>query len=414
MKLLNLEIENVRGIRHVKILAKQINEIAGPNGAGKTTVLDAVKMLFCGKRASGIKPLRNYEETGKIKGIVGDENGERFIATRKFDKNGESKLTIVPKDGTKRGQDELDELINKKTLDPLYFDRLSSKEKFGAIQSMAPDGFLQEMGKLNGEVLQAEEERKDAKKDLAKIGKIPKVESVAEVDVSALMAEMQENEKHNARQRTVADKLARDRQTLQAMADKIAEQAKQFEILKKEIESTPEPQPIINLDGIAAKISQAGEANKAAQAYAEYQRRVAEQVVKAQSVEEWEAKVSDLHVRRKDLQAKISLPVDGLTFDENNLWLNGVPYPELSASERIRLSTKIAMSLNPELRILFVQDGSNLDQQSYKEVETLAMEKDYQLWIETVGAGHGSALILRAGEVVEGEALEALLASMRP
>lgn len=53
MKLLELEIENIRGIKHVLLTPNGENMvIQGPNGAGKSAVVDAIDFLFTGQISS--------------------------------------------------------------------------------------------------------------------------------------------------------------------------------------------------------------------------------------------------------------------------------------------------------------------------------------------------------------------------
>ncbi len=53
MKLLELEIENIRGIKHILLTPKGENMVIwGPNGAGKSAVVDAIDFLFTGQISS--------------------------------------------------------------------------------------------------------------------------------------------------------------------------------------------------------------------------------------------------------------------------------------------------------------------------------------------------------------------------
>src|SRR2546428_8817255 len=50
MKLLELEIKNVRGIRHLKLEPGGANLVIwGPNGSGKSAVVDAIDFLLTGR-----------------------------------------------------------------------------------------------------------------------------------------------------------------------------------------------------------------------------------------------------------------------------------------------------------------------------------------------------------------------------
>ena len=47
-------------------------------------------------------------------------------------------------------------------------------------------------------------------------------------------------------------------------------------------------------------------------------------------------------------------------------------------------SAKIGMALNPKLRLLVIQNGSELDANTLTELETLAKENNFQFLVEIV------------------------------
>jgi len=50
MKILSLEVRNIRGIKHIKIEPKGQNVVVfGPNGTGKSAIVDAIDFLLTGK-----------------------------------------------------------------------------------------------------------------------------------------------------------------------------------------------------------------------------------------------------------------------------------------------------------------------------------------------------------------------------
>jgi hypothetical protein len=99
--------------------------------------------------------------------------------------------------------------------------------------------------------------------------------------------------------------------------------------------------------------------------------------------------------------SKIKLPVQGLTFDGKDIFVNDIPWEQLSKSQKIRYSAYIGMELNKELKIMFVYDGSLLDENHLKTLIDIVQEKDYQLWIETVGSGKTEDAIILEGGVIK-------------
>lgn len=57
------------------------------------------------------------------------------------------------------------------------------------------------------------------------------------------------------------------------------------------------------------------------------------------------------------------------------------------------------MSADPKLKIVRIQDGSLLDDEGLKALEKMALEKDFQVWIEIVQSSDNMAIIIEDGEV---------------
>lgn len=93
-------------------------------------------------------------------------------------------------------------------------------------------------------------------------------------------------------------------------------------------------------------------------------------------------------------------PVEGLSFDDDNLVYNGVPVTSgnLSSSEIMHLGVKLKMAENPDLGILFIQRGESLGGKRLKEIQELAKANDWQIIMEQVERGKESLVI----EVMEG------------
>jgi hypothetical protein len=94
------------------------------------------------------------------------------------------------------------------------------------------------------------------------------------------------------------------------------------------------------------------------------------------------------------------MPIEGISFDDDGVLFNGIPYTQLSSAEQVRISTAMAMAMNPELRIIRISDGSLLDSDNMAMLTGMAKEKDYQIWIERVDESGTTGIIIEDGEVV--------------
>ena len=71
------------------------------------------------------------------------------------------------------------------------------------------------------------------------------------------------------------------------------------------------------------------------------------------------------------------------------------------SSEQLKVSTVLAISFNPKLRVIRITDGSLLDADSLKTIESIADSQDFQIWIEQVSdEKEGVGILIEDGEVV--------------
>ena len=84
---------------------------------------------------------------------------------------------------------------------------------------------------------------------------------------------------------------------------------------------------------------------------------------------------------------------------EDGVYLNGLPFEQASGAVKIKTSVALGIKMNPELKVLIIRDGSLLDANSMKTIETMADENDAQIWIERVGDKDKNAILIVDGEV---------------
>ena len=67
----------------------------------------------------------------------------------------------------------------------------------------------------------------------------------------------------------------------------------------------------------------------------------------------------------------------------------------------------IAMSSNPELRVIRIKDGSLLDADGMAMLKAMASENDFQIWIERVADNDPMAVVIEDGSVANAIQAEA-------
>lgn len=89
---------------------------------------------------------------------------------------------------------------------------------------------------------------------------------------------------------------------------------------------------------------------------------------------------------KKKIFSSNPLPVKDLTFDEDNVLFKGLPFNEdhHPSSHIIGIGVKIAMAMNPNLKVIMIKDGSLLDKTTANFILKIVEEAGYQLFIEMV------------------------------
>ena len=65
----------------------------------------------------------------------------------------------------------------------------------------------------------------------------------------------------------------------------------------------------------------------------------------------------------------------------------------------------MAMALNPKLRVIRILDGSLLDAENLAIVEQMAVDNDFQIWLEKISDGSGVGITIEDGSVLVAEAV---------
>ena len=455
MKIIALQAENVKKLTAVSITPKgNLVEITGKNGQGKTTVLDCIWWALAGQKNIQAVPIRKGAEQARIRLDLGE-----LVVTRVFkkDKAGEltTSITVENEQGARftSPQAMLDGLLGSLTFDPLAFSRMAPRDQFNQLRSFVPGVDFEAIDAANkADFSKRTEISRKAKEAAGAWASIPAEETQpSRVDAAALIDQMQKAAQHNAdiearkarreaasaeiktgldvlneitvkavaeAQRIEADAQAEAQRIIMAAKGRAAQvvlDAKSkaealtdrvADLQNKMRAAPPLPEPI-DVAALRAKVAEADAINAALE-------RMEKRDKYRQTAQELEEKAKALtktmEDRESDKRAKITaakLPVDGITFGDGQVLMNGVPFEQASDAEQLRASIAIAMALNPKLRVIRVRDGSLLDEESMKLLGQMADARDYQVWVERVDGSGKVGFVLEDGHLKESEAVPA-------
>jgi len=193
--------------------------------------------------------------------------------------------------------------------------------------------------------------------------------------------------------------LQRAEEAVVAGKKRLDDMVKQRNVLMGVIESAP----IADEDGILAQIQDVQRVNALVDANAA-RARVKAQVEAQQNVyDELTAGIKGIDSTKAGAMENAKFPVPGMSFDENGVLVNGLPWNQASSAEQLKVSLAMGCSLNPTLRVMLIRDGSLLDDSSMQIIADMCEKNDFQVLLEKVvnGDGEEGALIIEDGKLKE-------------
>lgn len=417
MKIINFKAENFKRLIAVEITPDgNVVKITGKNGAGKTSILDAILCALGGTKNAPSLPIRKGADKATVTLDLGD-----FIVTRTW-KGDASVLKITNPDNSvkQKPQDVLNSLLGRFTFDPMSFMEAKPAERRETLLGMIDIKLPKEWTEL-GEAMPESDplgyiatrrkeifaQRTDTGRELDRTNgalstaraALPAGDSPARVSVAELTATLQSANEQNAMNAASVDKINRGNAKCAELEQQIGEVERQILVLTaKKAELAAERLRIetivsgitvcekIDTAAIVAKISEAENANRAADQYdaklAEVKRLADDESKLSAVYNALSDKIKKIDAIKETALAGAALPVIGLGVADGDVTFNGIPFEQCSHAERLKISMSIGMALNPKIHVMRVTDGEKFDSDSWKIIQELADANDFQVWIE--------------------------------
>lgn len=148
------------------------------------------------------------------------------------------------------------------------------------------------------------------------------------------------------------------------------------------LQNNPKP----STETLMAQLTEAEEWNKKCDQVAGIMKRYETIIEKKKDSDALSKAITESKEAKKKIFASNPLPVEGLSFDEENVLYKGLPFNEdhHPSSHIIGIGVKIAIAMNPNLKVVMIKDGSLLDKTTANYILQIIEEAGYQLFIEMV------------------------------
>lgn len=409
MKIIQLQAENIKCLTAVEINPEgNMVVISGKNGAGKSSVLDSIYWALTGAKNIQDKPIRDGETEARIRLNLGE-----IIVTRKFTASG-TQLVVTSAEGAQfpSPQRMLDELVGAITFDPLEFSRMPAKEQVEVLRDLvAIDVDFDEVEAqnkadydkrtiVNRQVKELEAQVKADEPTVAGLKSLEKL-NLAELaekysNAKALVSKYENADRELERAQKDFDT---SRKRIKELEEKLEAEKANSEHLKKITLKCFEKRNAIR-PPTSEKLAEMQEYISKAESYnnkidlkiaLDKQRERLEALTTLSS--ELTSRINQRNEAARAAVAAAKMPVDGLSLTADGVTYNGIPFEQINTAEKLKVSVAVAMASNPQLRVLRVENGCFLDDDGMNILRQMADDRDFQIWVERVGAEEMSVVI---------------------
>ncbi|WP_349772446.1 AAA family ATPase [Lacrimispora xylanisolvens] len=349
MKINQLEIENVKRIKAVKIepSANGLTIIGGRNNQGKTSVLDSIAWVLGGDK---FRPSQAQRDQSVIPPNLRITMSNGLVVERKG-KN--SALKVTDPNGEKGGQQLLNDFVEQFALNLPKFMESTSKEAQILLKIIG----------VGDKLLTLEREEQEKYNERLTIGRIADQKEkyakeqptyndapVELVSASDLIKKQQDILAQNGENQRKRERLHQLEQEDQRLMEQIQELLKKQEAVRADLsiarmnakdledQSTAElERSISDIEEINRKVRANLDKEKAEDDAREYRRQY----------DQLSKQLDETRDAKNELLKSAELPLPELSIKEGELVYKGQQWDNMSGSDRLKVSTAIVRKLNP-------------------------------------------------------------------
>lgn len=108
-----------------------------------------------------------------------------------------------------------------------------------------------------------------------------------------------------------------------------------------------------------------------------------------------DSEIAELSAEREKLISSAKLPISGLSFSDDGLVLNDVPFVagKVSDSQIMEVAAKLIIASNPTVKVFRIARGESLGEKRLQAIIDIAKKNGFQGFIEEVKRGQDDLII---------------------
>lgn len=167
--------------------------------------------------------------------------------------------------------------------------------------------------------------------------------------------------------------------------------------------AAPLPEPI-DTEALTARITEARNTNAAVRLRDQHAAHVTEAETLEAEADRLTAAMEARDKAKEEAIAAAALPVPGLSLGQDAkgdgvVLLDGLPLAQASHARKLQTSARIAMAMNTKLRVMLIQEAAFLDEDNMEILSQLAIEHDYQIFVERVDTSGKVGFVIEDGHI---------------
>ncbi len=413
IKINNLEIENIKRVKAVKIEPTQsgLTIIGGKNKQGKSSILDAIAWGLGGDKYKPSTPKREGSMTDPF---LHFELSNGLIVERK---GVNSSLKVIDPQGNKSGQQLLNEFVEELALNLPKFMSASNKEKANILLQIigvgdklhALDTQETQLFNRRTEIGRIADQKKKFAAEMVSYPEAPK-ELVSASELIKKQQDILARNGENSRKRSAVVDISKNTDFLKAKVERLTEELRQaneaYQVSLSDLaiaqksaenlqdESTAElEQSLTNIEAINVKVRANYEKEKAeidAEDFSKQYTALTEEI-------------NDVRQSRMDLLKSAPLPLPELSVENSELVYGGFKWDDMSGSEQLKVATAIVRKLNPNCGFVHIDKLEQMDIETLKEFGQWLEQEGLQVIATRVSSSDECSIIIEDGYVKEEE-----------
>jgi len=403
LKLLKVKIEDFKCIKNLEKDVQGKNIILmGENGVGKSSFIQFIKLA--------LGDTSNIPQVDDAKGhIVVDRDGQEFKFFVKWEK-GKPKVTVHTPDGFRDDRKSvIAQIVGAIDFNIDEFVRLSEttsgrKQQVEIYKSFLNEKDRDELFKIERMVQLDYDERTELNRKIKTLDGFIKEHpmhnsphlSYEPIDVQDLSEQLKAGQTHNDQVKGVEARMTEREFQVNSNTEEIERMKSKIVALEQENSALVEKNneaysyikknPLVDLSELMDKMSDAQRNNAIVEQARDYQAKLNEKTSLDGFVEDLTVRVEVGRQSIQDAVRDMDL-VEGLTFDAEQLYYNGVPVSVANMSTSEIMELGIFMKMHKSLGMLFLERGESLGTARLKRIQEMAEQNGWQLIMEQVERG---------------------------